>query len=132
MKKQEQTSTPSFRYYIRLGEDDNTRFLDLYDRSGAKTKSDFIRNRIFQTPFRVITHDASAVDFYVRLTHVNAQVHKINTLYTQAKNAINTFHSETAASILLKNTTIPQQRIVEILEEISKLIEEMRDIRLWK
>ena len=123
---------PSYRYSFRLDELDNLKMIELFEKSELDNFSVFARDRIFNTPFKVTTHDASAVDFYVRLTHVNAQVHKINTLYTQAKNAINTFHSETAASILLKNTTIPQQRIVEILEEISKLIEEMRNIRLWK
>lgn len=132
MKKQEQTSTPSFRYYIRLGEDDNTRFLDLYDRSGAKTKSDFIRNRIFQTPFRVITHDASAVDFYVRLTHINAQIRKIGVLYNQAVRSINVYHSVKTARILLKKIESYQEGIAVLLEETISITEEFKALWLPK
>lgn len=124
MKKQEPVSTPSFRYYLRLDEKDNTRFLDLYERSGAKNKSDFIRNRIFQTPFRVISHDASAVDFYVRLTHINAQIRKIGVLYNQAVRSINVYHSVKTARILLLKLEVFQESIIALLEESIRLTEE--------
>ena len=52
--------SPSYRYYVRLNEKDNSRFLDLYEKSGIGNKSEFIRRRLFLTPFRVITHDKSA------------------------------------------------------------------------
>lgn len=124
MKKQEQPGTPSFRYYLRLDETDNARFLDLYERSGAKSKSDFIRRRIFQTPFRVISHDASAVDFYVRLTHINAQIRKIGVLYNQAVRSINAYHSVKTARVLLEKVTLYQEKIAALLDESIRLTDE--------
>lgn len=125
MKKQEQpAATPSYRYYLRLGEKDNARFLNLYEQSGAKTKSDFIRNRLFQTPFRVISHDASAVDFYVRLTQINAQIRKIGVLYNQAVRPINAYHSVKTAHALLQKVVAYQENIALLLEKSIRLTEE--------
>lgn len=124
MKKQEPNTAPSYRYYLRLDETDNTRFLDLYERSGAKSKSDFIRHRLFQTPFRVISHDASALDFYVRLTHINAQIRKIGVLYNQAVHSINTYHSVKTARVLLAKLEDYQEKIVALLEETIRLTNE--------
>ena len=124
MKKQEIENNTSFRYYLRLNERDNARFLDLFERSGAKSKSDFIRHRIFQTPFRVITHDASAVDFYVRLTHINAQIRKIGVLYNQAVRSINVYHSVKTARVLLSKLEVYQQNIIALLNESIRLTHE--------
>ncbi len=123
-EKQERQTAPSYRYYLRLDEVANARFLDLYERSGAKNKSDFIRYRLFQTPFRVITHDASAVDFYVRLTHINAQIRKVGVLYNQTVRSINTYHSVKTARVLLHKLELYQVNITELLEESIRLTEE--------
>lgn len=122
-KKQPPISTPSFRYYLRLDATDNARFLDLYERSGTKNKSEFIRRRIFQTPFRVITHDASTADFYVRLTHINAQLRKIGVLYNQAVRSINAYHSVKTAHALLQKVALYQEKITALLEESIRLTE---------
>ena len=124
MKKQEIENNTSFRYYLRLNERDNARFLDLFERSGAKSKSDFIRHRIFQTPFRVISHDASAVDFYVRLTHINAQIRKVGVLYNQAVRSINVYHSVKTARVLLSKLEVYQQNIIALLNESIRLTHE--------
>lgn len=124
MKKQEFENTASFRYYLRLNETDNARFIELFEQSGAKSKSDFIRNRLFQTPFRVISHDASAVDFYVRLTHINAQIRKIGVLYNQAVRSINVYHSVKTARVLLSKLEDYQTKITALLEETIRLTNE--------
>ena len=131
-KKQERQTAPSYRYYLRLDESANARFLDLYEHSGAKNKSDFIRYRLFQTPFRVITHDASAVDFYVRLTHINAQIRKVGVLYNQAVRSINTYHSVKTARVLLHKLELYQVSITALLEESIRLTEEFNALWLPK
>lgn len=35
------------RYYVRLNDEQNLRFLSLYEQSGLRTKADFILARIF-------------------------------------------------------------------------------------
>lgn len=70
-------ATPSYRYYIRLTEQENSDFHALYERSGARNRSAFIRARIFAKPFKVITVDKASVDFCYKLTEINAQIRKI-------------------------------------------------------
>ena len=47
---------------------DQQRAIDLFQRSGAKTKSDFVRTRILGESFKVITVDKSAVEYYRKLS----------------------------------------------------------------
>ena len=109
--------SPSYRYYVRLNEKDNSRFLDLYEKSGIGNKSEFIRRRLFLTPFRVITHDKSAADYYTRL----AQIRKVGVLYNQAVRSINTYHSVKTAAVLLQKLEQYTGELHALLEETNRL-----------
>lgn len=130
MKKK--AATPSYRYYIRLSERENAEFLSLYERSGAKSRSDFIRARIFSQPFKVITIDKSSVDFCTRLTETNAQIRKIGVLYNQTVKAINSYHSAKVAHTLLEKLENYTQKLQCRLEESVRLAEEIREKWLQK
>ena len=62
---------------------DQLRAIDLYNKSGAVSKSDFVRTRILGESFKVITVDKSAVEYYRKLSELTAQVHKIGINYNQ-------------------------------------------------
>ena len=81
---------------------DQQKAIDLFQRSGAETKLDFVRGRILGESFKVITVDKSAVEYYRRLSELTAQVHKIGVLYNQTVRAINSYHSVKTAKILLE------------------------------
>lgn len=130
MKKK--AATPSYRYYIRLSERENAEFLSLYERSGAKSRSDFIRARIFSQPFKVIIIDKSSVDFCTRLTETNAQIRKIGVLYNQTVKAINSYHSAKVAHTLLEKLENYTQKLQCRLEESVRLAEEIREKWLQK
>ena len=53
---------------------DQQRAIDLFQRSGAQTKSDFVRGRILGESFKVITIDKSAVEYYRKLSELTAQI----------------------------------------------------------
>ena len=90
-------------WHVRLpSPKDQQRVIDLYRRSGAKTKSDFVRTRLLGEPFKVITVDKSAVEYYRKLSEFTAQIHKIGILYNQAVKAINRYHSVRTAQVLLE------------------------------
>lgn len=115
-----------YRYYIRLSEKENADFHSLYERSGTRSKSDFIRARIFSQSFKVITIDKSAVDFYNRLTEVNAQIRKVGVLYNQTVRAINSYHSAKVAHTLLEKLECRTAELYSLLEKSIALAEEMR------
>lgn len=127
-----ESATPSYRYYVRLNEKENADFISLYERSGARTKSDFIRARLFSHTFKVITTDKSTVDFYYRLTEVNAQIRKIGLLYNQTVRAINSYHSAKVAHTLLEKLNDNTTELQGLLETSISLAEEIRSKWLQK
>ena len=90
------------RWHIRIpSPKDQQKILELYRRSGAKTKSDFLRARLLDESFKVIIEDKSAEEYYRKLSSITAQMHKIGILYNQTVKAINSYHSVKATQILL-------------------------------
>ena len=75
-------------WHVRLPNlKDQQKAIDLFQRSGAETKSDFVRGRILGESFKVITVDKSAVEYYRKLSELTAQIHKIGVLYNQVVRA---------------------------------------------
>ena len=100
---------------------DQQRAIDLFHKSGAKTKSDFVRGRIFSEHFKVITVDKSAVEYYRKLSELTAQIHKIGVLYNQTVRAINSYHSVKTAQILLEKLEHLSDQIITLQEQAISL-----------
>ena len=70
------------KWHIRIpNPEDQKKILELYQRSGAKTKSDFLRARLLDESFKVIIEDESAEEYYRKLSSITAKMHKIAILY---------------------------------------------------
>ena len=109
-------------WHVRLpNPKDQQRAIDLFQRSGAQTKSDFVRGRILGESFKVITVDKSAVEYYRKLSELTAQIHKIGVLYNQAVRAINSYHSVKTAQILLKRLEKMSAQIIALQEQAINL-----------
>ena len=102
MKQQSNPSTEGLNsdkprwdnWHVRLpNPKDQQKIIDLFRRSGAKTKSDFVRARLLGEEFKVISVDKTAVEYNRKLSEFTAQLHKIGILYNQAVRALNTYHS---------------------------------------
>ena len=123
MKKQKQNK-PDGRYatgprwdrwHIRIpNPKDQQKLIELYRRSGAKTKSDFLRARLLDESFKVITVDESAVEYYRKLSSITARIQKISILYNQTVKAINSYHSVKAAQVLLQRLEQFSQQIITL------------------
>ena len=65
-------------WHIRIPDvKDQLRIIDLYKRSGCRSKSEFARARLLGESFKVIMVDKSAVEYYRKLSELTAQIHKI-------------------------------------------------------
>ena len=105
------------RWHIRIpNPKDQQKILELYRRSGAKTKSDFLRARLLDESFKVIIEDESAEEYYRKLSSITAQMHKIGILYNQAVKAINSYHTVKAAQVMLQRLEQYSRQII-ILEQ---------------
>ncbi len=96
---------------------DQQRAIDLFQRSGAQTKSDFVRARILGDSFKIITVDKSAVEYYRKLSELTAQIHKIGVLYNQVVRAINAYHSVKTAQIMLEKLERLSAQIIELQQK---------------
>ena len=109
-------------WHVRLPDPkEQLRVIDLYHRSGSKSKSDFVRARLLGEHFKVITVDKSAVEYYRKLSELTAQVHKIGTNYNQVVRLMYLYMAEKSVLALLqelirltKEITASQEQVVTL------------------
>lgn len=112
-------------WHVRLpNPKDQQRAIDLFHKSGAETKSDFVRGRILGEHFKVITVDKSAVEYYRKLSEMIAQIHKIGVLYNQTVRAINSYHSVKIAQLLLEKLENLSDQIITLQQKAIQLTEQ--------
>jgi len=105
-------------WHFRLPEEKNQlRIIDLYRKSGCRSKSEFARARLLGESFKVITVDKSAVEYYRKLSELTAQIHKIGVLYNQTVRAINSYHSVKTAQIMLEKLENLSTQIIVLQEQ---------------
>ena len=103
------------RWHIRIpNPKGQQKLIELYRRSGAKTKSDFLRAHLLDESFKVIIEDESAEEYYCKLSSIAAQMHKIGILYNQTVRAINSYHSVKAAQVMLQRLDQFSQQIISL------------------
>ena len=103
---------------------DQQKVIELFHKSGAKSKSDFVRGRILGESFKVITVDKSAVDYYRKLSELIAENHRIGVLYNQTVRAINSYHSVKTAQILLEKLEKISGQIITLQQKAIQLTEQ--------
>ena len=110
------------RWHIRIpNPKDQQKLIELYQRSGAKTKSDFLRARLLDESFKVIIEDESAEEYYRKLSSITAKMHKIGILYNQTVKAINSYHSVKAAQVMLQRLEQFSQQIITLEQQAISL-----------
>ena len=115
------------RWHIRIpNPKDQQKLIKLYRRSGAKTKSDFLRARLLDESFKVIIEDESAEEYYRKLSSITAQMHKIGILYNQTVRAINSYHSVKAAQGMLQRLEQFSQQIITLEKQAISLTLDFR------
>ena len=124
--KRKTTEKPRWdNWHVRLpNPKDQQRAIDLFHKSGAETKSDFVRGRILGDSFKVITVDKSAVEYYRKLSELMAQIHKIGVLYNQTVRAINSYHSVKTAQLLLEKLENLSLQIITLQQKTIQLTEQ--------
>lgn len=126
--KQKQSEKPRWdNWHVRLpNPQDQQKAIMLFHKSGAETKSDFVRSRILGEDFKVITVDKSTVEYYRKLSELTAQIHKIGVLYNQVVKAINSYHSVKTAQLLLQKLEQYAVQIMALQEQTIALTQDFR------
>ncbi len=71
------------RVAVRFTAEENIRFLTLFERSGKKSRSEFLADKVLNTPMKIIRYDKTFHDFIVKLSSIPAQVRAIGNNYNQ-------------------------------------------------
>ena len=103
------------RWHIRIpNSEDQQKLIRLYRKSGAKTKSDFVRARLLGETFKIITEDPSKELYLENLSKNVALTHKIGMLYNEAVKALTTYHSVATAQRMLDKLETYSQVLIRL------------------
>ena len=106
------------RWHIRIpNSEDQQKLINLYRKSGAKTKSDFVRARLLGETFKVITQDPAKEPYLEKLSEIVALTHKIGVLYNEAVKILNANHSVATAQRMLEKLEIYSQVLIRLQQQ---------------
>ena len=105
---------------------DQLRAIDLYNKSGAISKSDFVRARILGESFKVITVDKSAVEYYRKLYELTPQVHRIGINYNQVVRLMHLYTAEKSVKALLQELIWQTKELTALQEKAVSLTVDYR------
>lgn len=141
MKKQKQkkpdgrcSTCPRWdRWHIRIpNSEDQQKLIRLYRKSGAKTKSDFVRARLLGEAFKVITEDPLKNPYLEKLSEIVVMMNKIGVLYNEAVKALNTYHSVATAQRMLDKLETYSQTLIRLQQQVVQLTELFERRQNWR
>ena len=110
------------RWHIRIpNSEDQQKLINLYRKSGAKTKSDFVRARLLGEAFKVITQDPAKEPYLEKLSEIVSMTHKIGVLYNESVKTLNTYHSVATAQQLLCKLETYSQLLIRLQQQAVQL-----------
>ena len=81
------------RWHVRiLKSEDQKKLIDLYRKSRVKTKSDYVRGRLLDMPFKVISEDKSSEPYLRELGNIITKLRIIGVRYNEAVKSLNSYH----------------------------------------
>ena len=116
-----------YRYVVRMDEDENGQFKLMFQKSGARYHSRFIKSVLFNRPVNIVKIDPATTNFYVRLTNFYHQFQAIGNNYNQVVKAVKTNFGDKRAFVLLRKLEKETVELVLVSREIVALIKEYKE-----
>lgn len=120
------------RYVVRFNAEENARFLAMFERSGLESKGAFIKNFIFQKPFKVYTIDENTRVFIDKLSSFNSLFRTLGISYDNVvKTLRNNFTEKKAMAALykLEQLTIDLIRINGEIVDLARKFDEQWSLK---
>ncbi|MDN4028908.1 conjugal transfer protein MobA [Chryseobacterium gambrini] len=112
------------RYVFRLTDEENAKFLTLFEASGADNKAQFVTSVLFQKPIKSVKVDMAAMDYYTRLTSLFAQFRAVGVNYNQVVKILYRNFSEKKAAAYLFKLEKQTAEMAKLCREIMELTAE--------
>lgn len=120
------------RYSVNFSNEEDIRFLRMFDRSGMTSKSAFIKARIFGEPFHVVTFDKSLHVYYTKLSDFHAQFRMVGNNYNQTLKELKSCFSERRTAALVYKLEKYMMQLVQIMHEVVELTNRYENHRIGK
>jgi len=120
------------RYVFRLTDEENAKFLALFDQSGMDNKAEFVISMLFEKEIKTVKIDKGTVDFYMRLTSFHSQFRAIGVNYNQIVKLLYSQFSDQKASAYLYKLEKQTAEMVQIFKKVIELMEEFDEKYLKK
>ncbi|KGN87837.1 plasmid mobilization protein [Porphyromonas gulae] len=103
------------RWHIRIpNPEDQQKLIELYRKSGAKTKSDYFRGQLLNQSFKVITEDKTAEPYLRELNSIVTLTRRIGILYNEAVKTLNSYHSVKTAQRMIRKLEVYSEAIIKL------------------
>ncbi|MFC2648802.1 hypothetical protein [Porphyromonas endodontalis] len=103
------------RWHIRIpNPEDQQKLTDLYRKSGAKTKSVYVRGRLLNQSFKVITEDKSSESYLRELDSIITKLRIIGVSYNEAVKTLNGYHSVKTAQRMTRQLETYSEAIIKL------------------
>lgn len=109
------------RYSFNLNDEDNAKFLALFDQSGMKVTAHFITACILKKTVKTVKIDMNAVEYHAGLSKFFGQFRGIATNYNQIVKLLNSNFSEKKALAYLYKLEKQTIEFVQLTKEIIRL-----------
>ena len=113
------------RVAVRFTEEENIHFLTLFERSEKKSHSEFLADKVLNTPMKIIQYDKTLHDFIVKLSSFPAQVKAIGNNYDQVIKFLFNHLDEKKARRLLYPL---EKAIIELVKADYELKQQIRQL----
>lgn len=118
------------RYVFRLTDEENAKFLSLFEASGADNKAQFVTSILFQRPIKSVKVDMAAMDYYTRLTTFFGQFRAVGVNYNQVVKILYRNFSEKKAAAYLFKLEKQTVELANLCRKIMELTQEFEDKHL--
>lgn len=120
------------RYVFRLTDEENAKFLSLFEASKADNKAHFITSILFEKQIKTVKVDMAAMDYYMRLTTLYGQFRSVGVNYNQIVKLLYRNFSEKKAAAYLFKLEKQTAELAKLCREITQLTEEFETQYLIK
>lgn len=109
------------RYVVRFNAEENARFLTMFEKSGADNKAAFIKNFLFQKPFKVFYVDENTRVFINQLAGFNSLYRTVGVSYDILVKTLRENFTEKKALAAISELEKKTIRLVSISQDIVDL-----------
>ncbi|BAK26102.1 conserved hypothetical protein [Porphyromonas gingivalis TDC60] len=103
------------RWNIRIpNPEDQQKLIELYRKSGAKTKSDYLRGRLLNEPFKVIIEDTTAQPYLRELDNIVTLTRKIGVLYNEIVKTLSSYHTVATAQRMIRKLEVYSEALLKL------------------